>query len=118
MNYKNFSESAKLFGIPATEKHYEDAEAFIEKFDMELNEAAKAYLESTLAKGSPALLAEAVSKMHNDILDSVSYLDGILTYAFMSGFLAGKGCFKEIEAFRTKQLVEHGDVSENLDGKV
>ncbi|MFQ5862691.1 MAG: hypothetical protein ACE5IC_06170 [Candidatus Brocadiales bacterium] len=110
MNYKNFSESAKLFGLPATEKHYEDAEAFIEKFDVELNEAAKAYLESTLAEGSPALLAEALSKMCDDPRDSVSCLDGILTYAFMSGFLAGKGCFKEIEAFKMKQLVENGDI--------
>lgn len=110
MNYKKFSESAKLYGVPATEKHYEDAEAFIERFHAELNEAAEAYLDSTLAKCSPALLEEAASKICNEPCRGVSYLDGILVYAFMSGFLAGRGCFEEIEAYKTKQLVENKEI--------
>ncbi len=110
MNYKKFSESAKLFGVPATEKHYEDAEEFVEKFGVELNEAAKAYMDSTLAKCSPAILAEAVLKIQESRCDSVNYLDGILVYAFMSGFLAGNGSFKEIEEYKIKQLMENGDV--------
>lgn len=117
MDYKKFSESAKLFGVSATEKHYEDAEAFIEEFNDELTEAANAYLGSTLAKGSPALLAEALSRMRDDPMNSASYLDGILTYAFMSGFLAGKGSFEEMEAFKIKQLVDNNDVVGNADSK-
>ncbi|MFQ5956159.1 MAG: hypothetical protein ACE5KK_00105 [Candidatus Brocadiales bacterium] len=109
MNYKKFSENAKLFGFPATEKHYEDAEVFVKEFNAELEEAAEAYLDNTLAKACPALLAEAISKMYDDPRDGVNYMDGILTYAFMSGFLAGKGRFEEIETFKIKQLVENGD---------
>ncbi len=110
MNYKTFSESAKLFGVPATEKHYEDAEAFIEKFDTELNMAAKAYMDSSLAKCSPVILAETVSRIQNNPHSSASYLEGILVYTFMSGFLAGKGCFSEIEDYKLKQLMENGDL--------
>ncbi len=110
MNYKDFSESAKLFGVPATEKHFEDAEEFVAKFGGELNMAAKAYLDSSLAKCSPAILVETVSKVQDDPYASVNYLDGILVYAFMSGFLAGKGRFREIEDYKMKQLFENGDV--------
>lgn len=110
MNYKKFSESAKLYGVPATEKHYEDAEAFIEKFQAELNEAAEAYLDSTLAKCSKVILKEAASKIRSESSSSVNYLDGILVYAFMSGFLAGKGRFGEIEAYKTKQLVKNKEI--------
>lgn len=110
MNYKKFSESAKLYGVPATEKHYEDAETFIEKFHAELNEAAEAYLDSALAKCSPTLLEEAASKIRNESCSSMSYLDGILIYAFMSGFLAGKGRFEDIEAYKTKQLADNKEI--------
>lgn len=110
MNYKKFSKSAKLYGVPATEKHYEDAEAFIEKFNVELSEAAGAYLDSTLAKYSSTLLEEAASKISNEPCNSLNYLDGILVYAFMSGFLAGKGRFEEIEAYKLKQLIENKEI--------
>jgi len=33
-----------------------------------------------------------------------------LVYAFMSGFLAGRGRFEEIEAYKTKQLVENKEI--------
>lgn len=110
MDYKRFSENAKLFGVPATEKHYEDAEVFIEKFSVELNEAAEAYLGSTLFKGSAAILAEATSKVYEDPMKGMDYIEGILTYAFMSGFLAGRGHFDKIETFKIGQLVGSGDV--------
>lgn len=110
MDYKKFSENAKLFGVPATEKHYEDAEAFIERFNNELSEAAEAYLESTLSKGIPAVVVEAVSKVYDSPMKSANYIEGLLTYAFMSGFLAGKGHFDAIETFKMQQLVGSGDI--------
>ena len=118
MNYKKFAESAKLFGVPATEKHYEDAEAFIEKFGAELEEAAVEYTNSTLSQCSSAFLRETASRIDEGRSDGIGYLDGILAFAFMSGFLAGKGHFKEIEKYKMDQLLKNGDILEGNDGCV
>jgi hypothetical protein len=110
MDYKKFAESARLFGVPATEKHYEDAEAFIEKFGAELEEAATAYINSSLAQCSAAFLKEIALRVNEGRNNGTGYLDGILAFAFMSGFLAGKGHFKEIEKYKMEQLVKSGDL--------